>query len=150
MNDWRQSFVRKLDTIKKHGVACFEDAAARVILPVFGLYEDFAAANGFQVGAPVQREGVRSFKFALSENAYALISFKSSSFGRVECLGEAFVPGVGHLDPVQNAFDAADLNEDQIRGHFEESLDSFVGALGARLTAPKAKAPREELVEASA
>ena len=128
MNDWQKSFLHKLETAKKQWLHRFEQFAAEYVEPVFDGLDEFATANGFQVSSPDCESGTRLYKFALTENGYALVTFRMKGLEEVEVCCESFVPGMGAIDPTTRKISLHDASQVWVEQQFQNSLDRFVMA----------------------
>lgn len=130
MNAWEQQFCQKLESIRDASRSEFEELADECIEPAFGRFRDFMTQQGFLASAPLNNAGVRTFKFALGENSYALLRFRLAGLKQVEVSAEYCVPGQSGTDPWSESTDLAELSEKWVRFAFEHGLDDFITALG--------------------
>ena len=138
MTDWQKRFSQKLELARSASSEQFEVVADQTLVPAFETFQKFTAQQGVAASAPLVNLGARTFKFALAENAYLLMTFRLSGLDYCELYGEFVIPGRGKLPPVHQHIELAEVNGAWARRAFEESLDHFVDALvGAMSDASK-------------
>ena len=142
MNTWKERFTEKLEAVREAARGAFERAARDVVVPVYDEFRAFAVEQNLQVTAPLDNPGLRTFKFAVTENAYVFLTFRSAGMDGCELQSEFFVPGGGAIAPVVTRAAAADVTESWVRGAFEKSLDTFMDAYIASLTNPSGGSSR--------
>lgn len=148
MNDWKKRFSKKLETVHNASSEQFEQLADRTLTPVFDDLQKFTAEQGIQAAAPLANPGIRTFKFALTENAYVLMTFRLSGLEHSELISEFVIPSRGKLPPINEHVELAEVNEAWARRAFEQALDhfvdAFVGSMGNK--EPKAAAPAVAII----
>lgn len=154
MDQWKRSFIDKLNNAQTRCAKRFEDALEQTVVPGFEEVAGFVRDHGFKVSSPLQERGRRSFKFELAENAYLLMIFRFTSVGEFELRCETFVPA---CQPVLRRYVGriADVSVEWSREQFQVGLDAFVellsgdgspsAAAGASPAAPEAE-PVEDLL----
>ncbi len=128
MNDWKRSFVGKLNKAQGQWVSRFEEALDKFLLPVFDDHEEFLSNNGFRLARPLREPGHRSFKFELAENAYLLMTFRATGVGEFELRCEGLAPGSAP-GLCAATFRVADLDENWATEHLHGALDAFADVL---------------------
>lgn len=143
VDNWKRSFLDKLNQAQGQCAQRFEDALEKQVVPAFDELCAFVRDHAFKVSTPLQERGRRSFKFELAENAYLLVIFRFSSVGEFELRSETFVPGA---DPAlrRSAGRVADITEKWAGDQFRLGLDGLVELLAGQK--PLAAAPQEELL----
>lgn len=138
MPEWKDQFLSKLDQVQAQWSKRFDERLDAAVNPTFDELGAFLRTHGFHMSSPMRQEGRRSFKFELSENAYVLLIFRSSSVGEFELRCECFVPG---NEPMMSKSlgRVMDIDEAWTRGQMQAALDNFVDRLSG--------APRREKVE---
>jgi hypothetical protein len=126
MQDWKKSFVQKLETAKKQWMHKFEQFVKLSIDPVFHELDEFSTRNGFRVTSPNCEEGTRLFKFALTENGFTLMTFRMRGLEEVQFDCEVWVPGSGRLDQNPVHVPMCDAGPAWVEKQFHTSLDRFV------------------------
>ena len=126
MNDWKRTFLQKLESAKKQWLHRFEHLAAEHLEPVFDEFAEFATNNGFQVSAPDCEAGTRRYKFALTENGYLLLTFQMKGLEKVEVDVEAFAPGHGGTELANRCTDLHQAGPSWVESQFQDGLDSFL------------------------
>ncbi len=127
MTEWQTEFARKLKTVRKTASDHFERVADQTITPTYEEFRKFTAQQELESTAPLSKRGVRTFRFALSENAYVLLAFHLDGVQHCKFLGEFCVPNLGKLPPASERLVLGD--EPQVRRVFEHALDRFLDAL---------------------
>ena len=141
MDQWKRSFLDKLNQAQSQWVTQFEDALDSAFVPTFDDFKEFLADNGFRLSTPLWESGRRSFKFELAENAYLLMIFRSTGVGELELRCESFVPG-GEPVLTKGVARVADLDEKWAGEQIRFALDAFVDELGGSEKKPE---PADEI-----
>ena len=128
MKDWQQNFLQKLEGAKKQWLHRFERFATDHLEPAFDEYADFATSNGFRVSTPDCEDGMRRYKFALTENGYVLLTFQMKGLEQVEVCIEAAVPGQGAADSADRRTELHLAGPSWAETQFQDALDSFLTA----------------------
>ena len=144
MDQWKESFLSKLNRAQSQWVSRFDEALDDHFVPEFEEIKQFLGDNGFRVSTPLHEPGQRSFKFELAENAYLLMILRSVGVGEFELRSEVFAPG---KEPELSKMTARanDLTREWVSQQLQSALDTFVDLLGG-----ESAAPTEELVECAA
>ncbi len=145
MDNWKRTFLDKLNQAQGQCAQRFEDAIEKCVTPAFDELSAFVRDHGFKVSTPLQERGRRSFKFELAENAYLLVIYRFQSVGEFELRCENFAPGA---EPVLRRFvgRVADINDKFARDQFQTGLDGLLDLLAGQKQPKAAEAPQEELV----
>jgi hypothetical protein len=128
MNDWQQRFCKKVGTVREASSGRFEEVARKALAPIFEEYQKFTAQQGFVSSAPLANPGVRTFRFAMTENAYTLLTFRLSGLDDCECIAEFVVPSRGKLPSLNQRIELAEASDVWTRQVFERMLDHFIDA----------------------
>ena len=128
MNAWQKGFSRKMDRVREASQSRFDETAERIIQPVFEGFQQFSAEQGLQASAPLSRSGIRTFKFAMTENCYALLSFRMAGMENCEMLAEFAAPNQAKITPLTGSQELLAVDQAWVRGMFEQSLDQFADA----------------------
>ena len=129
MEQWKQTFVKKLGDVQARWAAQFDDALDSAVNPVFHELAEFLQQNNFTAAMPMQEAGRRSFKFELAEDAYLLLIFRSRAVGEFEFTRQSFV--LGNEPKVRKTTERiSSVNEDWARNEFQVALDAFIERLG--------------------
>jgi hypothetical protein len=133
MNEWQQRFAQKVDTVRRTSRERFESFADETITPVFEELREFTTQQGLDAAVPMTKPGIRILKFAVSENAYALITVRLGGLEYCEVQGEFCIPGQEKLPPADQRIELVDADADWARRVFETILDQFMDAFVASL-----------------
>lgn len=136
MNQWQQSFAKRVEALRESGVKKFEIFADEALEDVYEDYAAFTAQHDFRNLKPQHQRGSRFYKFSLSEDAYALLYFRSRGIDSVEFECECSAPGRGCLDGQKAVVPLAEANRGWIEQCFQNGLDQLIG----QLAQPAAKA----------
>ena len=128
MSEWQKRFSKKVESVREASSGRFEEVARKALAPVFEEFQKFTAQQGFVSSAPLANPGVRTFRLALTENAYALLTFRLSGLEDCECIAEFVVPSRGKLPPLNQRIELVEANDNWARRVFERMLDHFVDA----------------------
>lgn len=126
MSDWQKSFTKRMDGLRDQWARRFEVLAAETLDPAFEELADFLKTQGFESAAPQKQKGLRSFKFALSEDGYVLVTFRNVGLDAVEGEYEYCLPRQGMSECVRAARSNAGLNAEWVNRCFQQALDAFV------------------------
>jgi hypothetical protein len=129
MNDWQQSFARKLEGVRSAARDQFESLADEHVRPVFDEMEAFTQSQGLHPDALVNQPGSRSFRFAATEGTYVLCHFRSFGLDECEAVAEFCVPGGDKPAALRQRVRMADLDDRWARSVFQHALDRFADAL---------------------
>jgi len=141
MNQWQERFSRKVESLRAASRERFDALAVSILSPLFQEYSEFVSRQGLSCSAPLNKPGLRSFRFGVSENAYLLLSFRVSGPERAEFHAEFSIPGRGGLEPINESVSLSDLDAVRAKGFFESSLDRFLDALVEGLPPSSARRP---------
>ncbi len=140
MNNWQKKFSQAMDTVRTTASERFETVADEIFDGVFAEFDEFTTGQGLTASAPLSQSGVRTFKFAVMENAYALLTFRLSGMEHCEAQTEFAIPGSGKIDLMTERTSLVDADEEWSRGVFERSLDKLADAcVDALADAPSGK-----------
>lgn len=128
MNKWQERFSQKVEVIRIASRDRFEQTAIENVLPVYEEFSEFTKTRGLKAMAPAPTSGMRTFKFAITENAYMLMTFRLSGLESCEANAEFFVPNDKTTETLRDHADFRDLNLKWTREFFEKALDEFVDA----------------------
>lgn len=128
MNKWQERFSQKLGRVRNAARDQFEQAIEGSVTPVFEEFREFTTQQGFCATAPVSKTGIRTFKFAMTENAYVLVTFRVAGFEHCETQSELFVPGKEKEASTPTHVELNDMDVGWTRRIFERTLDRFVDA----------------------
>ncbi len=131
LNAWQEEFVSKIDGLRQRASRFFERFADEILVPVHKEFAEFTTKHDFRVMTPQAQRGLRSYKFALTEDAYLLAAFHAKGVAEVEFEYECFVPGQGDVGKfrVSSALGAAD--RDWVESCLQTALDFFVAQYGS-------------------
>lgn len=138
MGDWQQSFARRLSDLRNGWTRGFSRTVDEDIVPAFSQMESFLATNGFTVSTPRTDGTVRSFKFALGEDVYVILSFRLHGPLEVEASDEIFVAGNTDVKPRSECTPIQSINAGWAQRQFQAALDRFLEGLEASATEPVA------------
>jgi hypothetical protein len=139
MSDWQQSFAKRLAGLRQSWARAFERTVEADILPAFQQLETFLNTNGFSVSTPRADGIVRSFKFALGEDVYVLVTFRLHGPVEVEASDEIFIAGNNELKPRSECVAIQSINATWAQRQFQSALDRFAEALEATAAEPVAE-----------
>ena len=126
MNQWQQSFAKRVDVLRESAIKRFERYAEEVLAGAYDEYAVFTAQHDFRTSVPQQQRGARFYKFALSEDAYALLYFRARGIDAVECEYECSVPGRGCTNGEKASMPVAEAGRTWIEHQFQATLDDLV------------------------
>ena len=129
MNDWQKRFAQKLETVQSVARDRFEQRADETLTPIFKDFGEFVRQYVVQATTPLTDYGIRTYRFAMSEDAYLLMTFRHMGFEQCEAQVEYFLPGSNNIPPTRETVTFSDVNATWCRGIFERALDQFLDTL---------------------
>lgn len=129
MNAWQKKFAQKMDGVRSAAQERFEQFACETLTTTFDNMKAFTAELGLQGASPLATQGMRTFKFEMTENTYLLMTFRAAGFDGCEVESEFFVPQSDRIAPSQTCVPLLEANAKWAQGVFEDSLDRFAEAL---------------------
>ena len=146
MNEWQQSFARKLEGVRNATCDQFESIAGAHVWPAYEEMGAFTEGQGLHPDALEGQPGRRSFRFAATEGTYVLFQFQSCGLEECKASAEFCVPCADKPAALHERVRMADLDAQWARGFFQQALDRFADA---HLRAMNERAERNaELAEA--
>lgn len=128
MNKWQEHFAKKVEVVRSTSRDRFEQIAIDNVTPVFDDFCEFAKMQGMQATSPLAKNGIRTFRFAITENAYLLMTFRLSGLEGCEANTEFFIPNHDKLPTFGDTAMFRDMDKPWTRTFFENSLDQFMDA----------------------
>jgi len=128
-NKWKEGFADKVESLRDKWRQQFDVLASEMLEPVFNDLAEFVQQWDFQGTAPQTQSAVRTFKFALAENAYVLVFFRSKSMDGVQWLYECAVPGEGTVKSRVSDAHVTEVTTEWASECFQTALDDFVAKL---------------------
>lgn len=129
MNEWQNRFTLKLETVRTATRDRFETIADETLTPIFDEFSNFARKHQFRATAPLGKTGIRTYKFALTENAYVLMTFRHAGFKQCDAETEFFVPGCDKLPSITKTAGLSEFDARWCRQIFEQALDRFLDSV---------------------
>ncbi len=126
MTEWQKRFAQKVDLVHESARDQFEELADGILVPTFEEFREFTSAQGFCATAPLKKPGIRAFKFAVTENAYVLMTFRLAGFEHCEMQAESFVPAREKLAATPCHVELPNFDVGWARRMFEQHLDQFM------------------------
>jgi hypothetical protein len=132
MNEWQDRFAQKLETVRSVTREWFEVTADAALTPIYKELSDFTNRHHVRATAPLKKTGIRTFKFAMTENTYVLITFRHTGL-QCECQTEVFVPGHKKLSASIETTELCELDKPWCQRVFQQALDRFLDTLTGSL-----------------
>lgn len=129
MNAWQKRFTQKMDGLKNAAEQRFHRFATQSLSPIFEEFRTFVEKFGITAQSPLSREGIRTFRFEVNENTYALLTFRADGMERCDVLCEFYIPQIDKLDPIRESEEIRSIDGKWGRRIFEKALDTFVEGL---------------------
>jgi hypothetical protein len=144
MNEWQKRFAQKLETVQSVARDRFEQRADDTLTPIFKEFAEFIRQYVVQATTPLTDFGIRTYRFAMSEDIYLLMTFRHMGFEQCEAQVEYFLPGSQSLPPTRETVTLSDVNASWCRNIFQQALDQFLdtllGAMGGTVDSAMAGA----------
>ncbi|HOB75506.1 MAG TPA: hypothetical protein PKG54_13390 [Phycisphaerae bacterium] len=137
MNQWQQSFAKRVDVLRESAIKKFETFADEVLDRTYEEYAAFTAQHDFRNIAPPHQRGTRFYKFALSEDAYVLLYFRARGIDAVESEYECSVPGHGCTEGEKVTVVLAEANPAWVERRFQTALDDLINHVSQACPAEK-------------
>ena len=99
MNDWQKRFSQKMELVRDVSRERFAQFARTDLGSVFEEFREFTFQQGIQPTTPIAKPGIQTFKFALTENTFLLLTFRLKGLEHCEMLAEYFVPKHEKIQP---------------------------------------------------
>ncbi len=145
MSAWKERFARKMETVRSTFNDWFERQMVDAFEPILDDFGDFTHQHGFSTTTPQHRPGFRTYKFALSENAYLLTTLSMEGVDRCGFRAEFAVPRANVPDLRESA-DLGDVHAHWFQSCLEAAFDRFADAFSD--ASCKILTEQAELVEA--
>ena len=126
MDNWKQTFARKMEQFREQSVAGFNRFADEVLENLFKTVSEFVDQWNFQTSTLRPNEGQRSFKFALTEEDYVLIHFRLKGIDALEYEYEYCMSGKGNIAGQRNSTRLQNANQLWAESCFQIALDDFI------------------------
>lgn len=128
MNAWQKRFAEKMEVVREVSRGRFTELTEKALGPIFEEFKGFTYEQGIKSSAPVATAGFQTYKFAITENAFLLLTFRLVGLEHCEMLAEYFVPKQKKLAPISETIELVEANPDWVRRMFEQGLERFVDA----------------------
>jgi len=128
MSSWQDRFTQKISKVKEASCSQFESMVTDCLEPTFEEIRGFTAQQGLTAAVPVARAGIRTYKFAMTENAYVLMNFRFAGFEHCEMQAEVYAPGSEPKKLQPEHVELPNFDVGWVRRMFEHTLDAFVDA----------------------
>ena len=126
MDKWQQDFSSRVTVLRDRWAKEFDHWAAHQLLPVFKDFAEFSLHCELHATSAKDQKGVRSFKFALTEDAYVLVSFRSTGVDGLEFDYECWLPTQGRVAGVKSNTVGHNAERHWIDSCFRMALDDLV------------------------
>ncbi len=125
MNEWQKQFTQKLGAVRSATRDQFEQMAEQTLASVYRQFDEFTGKQDIRASAPLRKPGIRTYKFALTDSTYVLVTFRHTG---LQCGSQAdfFVPGAGQIPPICETIDLPKCNGNWCGRTFQQALDRFV------------------------
>jgi hypothetical protein len=129
MGEWEKTFARRLGKLREAWTSEFQRVAEQEIKPAYHELESFLSANGFSVSMPQSSGDLWSFRFALGEDVYTLVSFRLRGTAEVDATTEIVLPGTSDRKSRKTTEDLKRVKLDWAENQFRRALEELVGVL---------------------
>lgn len=126
MNDWQKKFSTKIGALRDKAAQRFEQFAARVLEQTHEEFVDFASRHEFHCSTPQTQNGSRTYKFALTEDGFVLVYFRSHGIAEVACSFECYIAGEGRTVTREKTREQVEADARWVESCFQNALDEFV------------------------
>lgn len=130
MNDWEKEFMKKMESLHTQSTNCLERFLQEDLHVAFESVSNFLSQWKFQTSTPQTQPGRRSFKFALTEEAYVLVTFHLDGVDNLECESEYGLPGTGRVSGTRCSVSLRKVDRQWGELCFQKALDGLLGKLG--------------------
>jgi hypothetical protein len=141
MNEWEKEFAKKMDSLHEQSSSCLNRFLQDDLQAAYEGMGTFLGQWKYQTSVPQTQAGRRSFKFALTEDAYVLVTFRLDGIDTLECESEYGLPGVGRSPGSRWA--SSLRRADRVWGEncFQKALDGFITKLAEADSKKKGREP---------
>ncbi|MBN1491238.1 MAG: hypothetical protein JXA69_15100 [Phycisphaerae bacterium] len=129
MNKWQQGFSQKMGELRTQWTTRLDAVAEAELDPVFEEFTEFMRPWDFRTSKRESENAVRTFKFALDEEAYVLLFFRRKGVDGIECQHECVVPGQGRSEGKVADTGIRSANREWAESCFQQALDQLVAKL---------------------
>jgi hypothetical protein len=123
MNEWQERFARQMNKIREQSAGRFQKFSDDVLEPVFNDLSEFVAQWDMRATEPQNQNDRRTFKFALTEDAYVLLNFRLHGVEAVECGYECWIPGIGRQPGGHAHMNLSEADRSWAESFFQACLD---------------------------
>ncbi len=141
MNDWEREFSRKMESLRELSTDSLERFMQADLQTAFEGVTNFLSQWKFQTSTPQTQPGRRSFKFALTEDAYVLVTFRLEGIDSLECEWEYGIPVVGRIAGLRCSSSLRKVDRQWGDSCLQKALDGFLTKLGEADAKKKGREP---------
>lgn len=139
MSTWQESFTHKMEGLRAQASTHFNGFAEKILAPTFDELSSFVSQWKIEATRPHAADGGQTFRFALSEDSYALALFRIDEIDTVICEYECWLPGRGRVVGETAQSTLRNTDPAWARACFQATLDHFVSELGETASEPVAE-----------
>jgi hypothetical protein len=143
MNGWEKEFSKKMESLRDQSSKCLDRFMEESLEGAFGAVSAFLSQWNFQASMPQTQPGRRSFKFAMTEDAYVLIFFRLDGLDTLECESEYWIPGHGRNSGYCANISLRNADREWGESCFHKALDGFIARFGEAEQSAAAQAQPE-------
>ena len=125
MNDWERDFSKRMESLREQSTDCLERFLEADLQAAFEGLSSFLSQWKFQTSTPQTQPGRRSFKFALTEDAYVLVAFRLEGIDSIECEWEYGLPVVGRVAGLRCSSSLRKVDRQWGESCFQKALDGL-------------------------
>ncbi len=141
MNDWEKDFSKRMESLHAQSATCLERFLQEDLEAAFASFTNFLSQWKFQTSTPQTQAGRRAFKFALTEDAYVIVTFRLDGLDLVECESECSLPMVGRVPGTRVTTSLRKVDRQWGESCFQKALDALLAKLSEADLKKKSREP---------
>ena len=141
MNDWEKDFSKRMESLHAQSTNCLERFLQEDLQGAYAAVSNFLSQWKFQNSMPQSQAGRRSFKFALTEDAYVIVTFRLDGLDVLECESEYSLPAIGRVPGTRWASSLRKVDRQWGDACFQKALDGLLAKLAEIDSKKKTREP---------
>lgn len=129
MTEWEKEFTRKMESLHEQSTTCLERFLQEDLQGAYSALSSFVAQWRFQTSTPQAQAGRRSFKFALTEEAYVIVTFRMENLDTAVCEWEYGLPAVGRVSGTRCSSSLRKVDRQWGETCFQKALDGLLAKM---------------------
>lgn len=141
MTEWEKEFSKKMESLHEQSTTSLERFLQEDLQTAYTALSSFLSQWKFQASTPQVQAGRRSFKFALTEDAYVIVTFRLEGVDSLECESEYGLPATGRVSGTRHNSSLRKVDRQWGEACFQKALDGLLVKLGELDARKKSREP---------